>query len=149
MNSITQQQISDNLRPLRQRYIQNLQERIQDLNRLIRLCEENLLSDEDRQSLRSHAHKLAGTGKTYGFQSISENARILEEALIYDPRLESERIGVFLRRLIADCMSASQEKFEETQAPVKNIQEGVSPSTQHALPLLLTIDDDHRTPIIV
>ena len=72
MSDTMPQTMQDKMRPLRLNYLRQLHERKGRIERLIALQEQSALSREDRAELKSQAHKLAGTGATYGFPKISE-----------------------------------------------------------------------------
>ncbi len=140
-NNAQQPKIDENLRPLRQRYLQRLKEQVQELNRFMNLCEKKLLGDEDGQALRAQAHKLAGTGRTYGFQDISRCAKTVEEALLANPKLPAEQLAPLLRQLIFACEHAEESEVYETP-PQEITPKEVLQQMQQRLPLILTIDDD-------
>ena len=65
---------------LQQYYLGSLAQRLEELERLHQvLCEEP--RPDDLASLRKIAHRLKGTGASYGFDAISEAAMTLEAAL--------------------------------------------------------------------
>ena len=74
---------------LRRIYVENLPEKIHEITEKISSIEK-AVSDEALSSaiveLRGHAHKLAGSGLTYGFEEFGRKARELE--LFLDSRLE-------------------------------------------------------------
>jgi DNA-binding response OmpR family regulator len=141
MSSSAPQKIDESMRLLRQRYVQRLHEQLHVLNRLLALCEKQLLAEEDRQALRMQAHKIAGTGKTYGFQMISEKAKNVEEALLTNPETTTDQLVPLLHQLISVCKNADEKEFYIAQSP-ETVSEAASPKKQQDLPLILTIDDD-------
>lgn len=106
-------QVQDAMRGLRVRYLIQLEERLQSLIQLKKKSEIGTLQDNDRQSLQFLAHKLAGSGTTFGFPAISEAGRILEVKLIEQPLADREMLMPLLLDLIRICTEARQSAIEE------------------------------------
>ena len=66
---------------VRSKYLRNLASQRQDILRLSSACANGPADSEDLARLSAFAHKLAGTGKIYGFPEISEAGYALENAL--------------------------------------------------------------------
>ncbi|WP_321342148.1 Hpt domain-containing protein [Breoghania sp.] len=81
MSQTEQATWNDLYETLRAKYLKAMPERLETLEAMLREiehCEDPGLLRED---LTFHAHKIVGSGKTYGFDAISAQARRLEDAL--------------------------------------------------------------------
>ncbi len=129
------------MQALKANYLKQLQERKERLEQLLVLCERNGFESESRAELQQQAHKLAGTGATYGFPAISATGKALEEALIDHPGAEAAHFIALLQALLAACASALQEPLKAAptfgKAPIA--EAAAKPTT---LPTLLVVDDD-------
>ncbi|MEI2384354.1 Hpt domain-containing protein [Breoghania sp. JC706] len=67
---------------LRARYVENLPQRLEALETVLGNIEAGADPSALREELTLLAHKMVGSGKTYGFDTISAHARILEDALL-------------------------------------------------------------------
>lgn len=131
----------DALRAPTLRYLEGLRTRRRALTKLQVLCEQNALSAENRDELISHAHKLAGTGATFGFNDISRLGKRLEKRLVEHPDIETRTLILHTHALIDACTAAVNAGFSEVAAhPARNIPEAKLPA--RPLPVLLVVDDD-------
>jgi DNA-binding response OmpR family regulator/HPt (histidine-containing phosphotransfer) domain-containing protein len=149
MSDTMPQTMQDKMRPLRLNYLRQLHERKGKIERLIALQEQSALSREDRAELKSQAHKLAGTGATYGFPKISEAGRALEDWM--DGHSENSRNLLGLTFNLLDvCQTTLQSEPELSDAlaqePTPYPAAGASelPLLLDELPLLLIVDDDEH-----
>jgi DNA-binding response OmpR family regulator/HPt (histidine-containing phosphotransfer) domain-containing protein len=134
-----EQIMEDKMRALRVNYLRSLGERVEKIKHFVMLQEQKTLRPEDSAELQSLAHKLSGTGATYGFPTISETAASLEDWLIDHPE-ERGRALDLTRRLHDACrmvLESSSVDGVETQAVVHSPR----PLALDA-PLLLIVDDD-------
>lgn len=106
MTNETTSVVQDKMQALRKRYLVQLQERLEGLERLQSLCQAQSLSEDDRLTLRTIAHKLAGTGSTFGFPQISEAGRTLELALVEQPSASIATLMPLLTQLTHTCQEA-------------------------------------------
>lgn len=90
------------MQALRLQYRQQLTER---LSRLEALLAAPVWNEAARGELRTQAHQLAGTGKTYGFSAISDAGYLLEDALTAHPHEDAAFFKSPLQALIAQCRS--------------------------------------------
>jgi DNA-binding response OmpR family regulator/HPt (histidine-containing phosphotransfer) domain-containing protein len=121
-------------------YLKHLGERKARLEQLLLGCENNTLTYEDRLELRTQAHKLAGTGTTYGFPDISEFGRKLEDDLIDYPN-ESP---IFFISRTQDLLKACTAALTQEPTPAVPVSDEVieEAEVKQDLPLLLVVDDD-------
>jgi DNA-binding response OmpR family regulator len=131
--------MQNNMRALTQRYLENLGAHYNQIERVLHLAECGALGEESRTELKFQAHKLAGTGTTYGFPAISETGRRVEEMLIDHPG-DSETLIALIHDLLNACSSA----MHTHPSPVELVEE--KPFTPAlavgGLPLVLIVDDD-------
>src|SRR5262245_28142962 len=66
---------------LRRKYQAHLRERCPVIADFQERCHDGTASAADRETMRSHAHSLAGSGMTYGFAPVSDAGRALEDAI--------------------------------------------------------------------
>ena len=152
-----EEKVAAQMRLLRERYLENLREQTAQLDALLAACEAHELTDEARAQLKHVAHKLAGTGKTYGFPQVSEVARRLDDRLIARPDTVAGILARLTQPLVAACREALQPEPVKPVHPVVARARAVfgrRPSPQPAaapeparpqpgrLPVLLVADDD-------
>jgi DNA-binding response OmpR family regulator len=125
------------------RYLERLKERREKLKKLLEFCEQNALSPEYRAELTSHAHQLAGSGATFGFDDISRLGRSLEDNLIEHPDADVQTLISQTHALIDACTAAFRAipgitaAFEQRTSSDGEVR-------SHLLPLLLVVDDDEN-----
>ena len=150
-----EEKVAAQMRLLRGRYIEHLREQVAQLDALLAACDANTLDDEARGQLKHIGHKLAGTGKTYGFPDVSEVARRLDDRMIARPDTVAGILAQMTRPLIEACREALEP---EPVKPVHPIVAGAravfgrrpsstpepEPVRPQAgpLPVLLVADDD-------
>ncbi len=98
--------IEEGLRQLRLRYLKQLEERVTLLKKLHENGIQQELHAEDRLFLRALTHKLAGSGSIFGFPLITQSGKALEQALLEQPELSTDRILSLLNNLIEACTEA-------------------------------------------
>jgi len=134
---------NDALAPLRVKYLARLRESRQEIADFHTACEKATSTQKEREVMCQRAHKLAGTGKAYGFAGISETARILEEALDKNMRTDKETLAILTLALLSECDQALAGLEELSLELVE--AEATEPSqllTVGQKPLLLVADDD-------
>jgi len=103
---IVESDVAARMTELRVRYVAALADHIARLEewRARMACGE-LLAVE-RAELKGVAHRLAGTGKTYGLADISEAARLIDDRLTADIGLPDEELSALTGLLMAACRTA-------------------------------------------
>lgn len=161
MNQPTNSAWSDMVKPLRARYLVDLASRQSLLISFLHAAELGRLSEKDREQIIAIAHKLAGSGATYGFESISRCARVLEYHLVDEPDLPEASIITDLRSLLDECDLAAQEESDDGEQsatadssaadPVAASAEPLPPKApeQNELPLILVVDDDESIRLLL
>jgi two-component system, cell cycle response regulator len=138
MTSSMPQSMQEKLQALTVNYLKQLEERLKKIERCADHLENKALSLADRADLQIQAHKLSGTGATYGFPKISACGNALEEWLI-EHTDNAPLLLDLTHSLIAVCrealrsapsISAAAETPQPVHAPVAEA------------PLLLIVDDD-------
>jgi DNA-binding response OmpR family regulator len=125
-------EIETKMRLLRLRYLEQLEERRIELEAFEAAAQWN---GNERATLRMMAHKLAGSGKTYGFSAISETAKALEEKILANDKDLSSHLQALIRSI-----NEAQEQNVENDLPETG--EIIPLHPKKDLPLLLLIDDD-------
>lgn len=143
MQSNTPSNMEAKMQLLKVSYLKQLQERKEKLEQLLIHCEKNTLSAEDRTELKSQAHKLSGTGSTYGFPAISECGRTLEDQIIDHPDAEASFFVLLTQNLLTACKAALEEKPKPTGTFGRRAISQDKPKPAE-LPLLLVVDDDEN-----
>ncbi|MES2208332.1 MAG: Hpt domain-containing protein [Pseudomonadota bacterium] len=106
MNDKVTQPMAEGLRQLRTRYLTQLEERIDYLKNHHEIANKNEFNEEERLSLRSLAHKLAGSGSIFGFPHITQAGQALEQALLEGSKSSHNEILSLLTILIDACLAA-------------------------------------------
>lgn len=78
------------LKKLKDDFISSLGERAQEIEAILKRVESALPTEPDLITLRSHAHKLAGTAETYGFSTVTEWCAVIDDALT--PALKNSKL---------------------------------------------------------
>lgn len=139
--------ISGAMNDVRQKYLRKLAAQRDDIVRLSQGNGESEVGEENARGLRSFAHKLAGTGKIYGFPEISEAGYSLECAL-REGRAEPADISRKTRYLLSVMERAM--KSIDGRSPGTAVAAGTADApvpaevvtTDAGKPVLLVIDDD-------
>ncbi len=155
---VMEQGISDAMNSVRQKYLRKLVVQREDIARLSRCDGGGGIGEAATADLRGVAHKLAGTGKIYGFPEISEAGYALECALregTAEPADIDRRtrylLSVMERAIRSVDAGGGQGKAPARRAAVatkpavaKTPAQAASAQTAAALgkPSLLVIDDD-------
>lgn len=132
------QVMADMMRGLRLHYIEQLQARVDVLKPL---QARDAWTDEERATVRMHAHQLSGTGTTYGFQPISEAGRMLEEALVDHPTEAAAFFLPKLQALLDSCHAAMIAPAEPVAKENEGKKAPLAPRNSH-MPYVLLVDDD-------
>ena len=89
---------SDAEKRLQQKYLQKLPEKLSEI--------QGFYQQQDRTSFQSAVHKLAGSAGMYGFEELSKISSELEDMIVSDESLKSDK---------------TQTLFEELQKTIKQI----------------------------
>src|SRR5688500_14942252 len=95
---------SNKMTDLRKKYLSQLSIRQLEFLCFLDNCEQNKASDEELKTAQGNAHKLAGSGKTYGFNKISEAGKALEDALTQ--RKSQQILADLTKTLLEACKDA-------------------------------------------
>lgn len=134
---------------LQRQYVVHLAERRAVLERLAKTGETQRLAPEQREELVAIAHRLAGTGATYGYRDISDAARDVELFAQKAPstaalKLDTEEVAVLdaLKRLIQAIIEAQTTSF--ALARNRAIRSFANPfqTDENRKPVVLVVDDD-------
>ncbi len=124
------------LKPLRGMYLAQLRERANSVDAFLVHCRSGAVPDGERTMMASLAHKLAGSGTTYGFPLITQTARALEDALA-DPAATPASLAPLAESLAHSCQQAVLSIERDSSDPVTR-----TAPPPAARPVLLAIDDD-------
>jgi DNA-binding response OmpR family regulator/HPt (histidine-containing phosphotransfer) domain-containing protein len=132
----------DLLKPLRGMYLAQLRERAESAQAFLDHCREGAVPANESKLMEELAHKLAGSGTTYGFPLITQTARALEEAL----RDTGARAGtqpaalaILAESLVHACGQALLTVERGSADPVSR---AAPPTAASGKPLILAVDDD-------
>ncbi len=134
--------IDDKMKALRQKYLEQLEGRIKEIKLFMESCRGGELDPNLKRTTSETAHKLCGSGATYGFGAISVAARELEESLAGESALSLDELAGKARLLLDACTNArggmslrkQSHPALEKEAPRKNL----------GLPVILCVDDDEN-----
>jgi CheY-like chemotaxis protein len=94
------------MRLLRARYLEKMADTIDALKAGLAQCHQADFDAAAREDIRRIAHKLAGTGATYGFAEVSIRARCIDDQLKADPMASSALLAPMVSALIEACCEA-------------------------------------------
>lgn len=126
----------DLLKPLRGLYLAQLRERASTVETFLNHCREGNVGPSERELMTGLAHKLAGSGTTYGYPLITQSARLLEQALV--DGLPIDGIAPLAESLAHACAQALLAIERESSDPAVR----TAPPPSSVKPTLLVIDDD-------
>ena len=128
----------DLLKPLRGMYLAQLRERAASVDAFLGHCRSGDIPEGERPVMAALAHKLAGSGTTYGFPLITQTARALEEAL-GEPGAAPAALAPLAESLAHACQQAVLSIERDSEDPVTRT---APPPAAAERPVLLAIDDD-------
>jgi DNA-binding response OmpR family regulator len=129
---------NDLLKPLRGMYLAQLRERADSVAAFLRHCQGGRVREDERDVMLRQAHKLAGSGTTYGFPLITQTARALEEALDAGVTEPAQLIP-----LAESLLHTCEQVLLSVERGAESSLAGVGdPSAPDLRPLLLNADDD-------
>ncbi len=153
--AVAEGDIAARMAELRQRYVASLDGHIARLDDWRAGLGAGALDAAARTELKGVAHRLAGTGKTYGFAEISEAARRIDDRLSEDLHRPAAELAMLCADLIDVCRAAQNGQVEGGMAEVAKVgnggprkgfgrKAGSSPSAPApaAKPTVLVADDD-------
>ncbi|HVZ29441.1 MAG TPA: response regulator [Asticcacaulis sp.] len=108
-----EEQVAERMRQLRTAYLDTMRGQAAVVETALTQCREGVLTDETRAQLKVVAHKLAGTGATYGFALLSRVARRLDDRMIESPQAAQDDLAGLARPLLVAC----REALAEAEAP--------------------------------
>lgn len=130
-------------------YLKKLYSQLQNLSSMADACGSGIISRAQIEDLKQSVHKLAGSGATFGFPEISEQAFQIEALIDKYMREESsssqsdlDRIKTLLERFIeiAETIKLPEKTRKKTERKEEYIDPSLSstPSSNH----ILVADDD-------
>jgi DNA-binding response OmpR family regulator/HPt (histidine-containing phosphotransfer) domain-containing protein len=129
----------DLLKPLRGMYLAQLRERVESAEAFLAHCRVGSVPENERSLMAGLAHKLAGSGTTYGFPMITQSARALEEALQTVPPVEGAILLPLAESLVHACGQALlMTERDSADASVR----AAAPPPAALKPVMLAVDDD-------
>lgn len=152
-----EQTINDKLQLLKLQYLDQLQKKKLQIQDILTILErDNTLADTE--TLRALAHKLAGTGGTYGYHNITEMAKKLEIAIVdyLQNKNTADDIIIHTKTLIKACDLVLGLNFKpsnssnvsinitEIQANRKTLYKLERENNCSKKPLILLIEDDEN-----
>ncbi len=126
----------DLLKPLRGLYLAQLRERASTVETFLAHCREANVGASEQDVMKGVAHKLAGSGTTYGFPLITQSARAMEQALMDGQSVA--QLAPLAESLAHACAQALLAIERESTDPAVR----TAPPSSTIKPALLVIDDD-------
>ncbi|MBI1211166.1 MAG: response regulator [Alphaproteobacteria bacterium] len=142
--TIATQMLQAAMPELRSRYATRLRTQSSELLDFISRCERGKLTDEACVNMRTLAHSLCGTGRTFGFPEISDAAGRLENAIDAGTSNNAQTYIELTLRLLRACDPAIQS----AEIGAVDDSDTVAPQALEQ-PLLLCMSDDHTTVTIL
>lgn len=116
-----EEQVAARMRQLRASYLETMRGQMQTVENALTQCREGVLTPDMRAQLKIVAHKLAGTGATYGFPLLSRVARRLDDRMIEAPDAAPDDLEGLTRPLLVACREALAEagQVQDTQPEIR------------------------------
>ncbi|HEX2612660.1 MAG TPA: response regulator [Fibrobacteria bacterium] len=124
----------DLIKPLRGMYLAQLRERTTTVEAFLARCRAGAAPPGEASVMEGLAHKLAGSGTTYGFPLITRTARALEEAL----RAGAEPLAPLVESLHHACAQALLLIERDSADPAPHAEVAATASK----PVIVAVDDD-------
>lgn len=137
--SLLSGKVRERLDALSAKFAQELPDRTKDLREKVTRAMSNPRDPEQRNAARSAAHRLAGSGSTFGFKDVSAAARKLENRLIALSTGEDPPDGEELSSILTELESAADKPQSSTKLSVPESagMEEVSTSTSYGQRVVL------------
>lgn len=135
---MTNDAFAEKLKAMRGKYLETVQQDYTVLAGLIARLDEDEDTEALRHDLRHLAHRMGGTGGSFGFPAISEAGKLLEEVLHYRKDAAAEELRMLAWRLLDACEAALESGSLEAVFPAA---EAAVVDESH-LPRILAVDDD-------
>ena len=127
---------------LRQKYAERLEPCINDLKNFFGFSRAGTSDRKSKNEILHIAHRLSGSGATYGFEKISEAARSLEQSLLQSPLPSETILSAQAQALVEACVKAlkliSMEKDRDANGDANESVVFID----ETLPEILCVDDD-------
>ena len=148
--------IRERLRELTMQFTEQLPGRLQAIRSGIEKLEADRTSADALNEIRTHAHRLAGSGSTFGFQTLSAVAREIERFIINvakNGQTIEEKDVAEIKRLASDLEASYREQKRSGEAgdgdvddegqllPVGEEREHSNDATGHRVAVLGTSDE--------
>ena len=133
---------------LRRNYVAHLEERKGELLGFAAIGESRRYEDDERSAIKDMAHKLAGTGATYGMPAVSEAGRTLELLVRRAPSTAELELGCEDDALLdaIQALIAAIDGAEDTAFRLSNALPALAAASNFGkhteAPLVLVVDDD-------
>jgi len=128
---------------LKQKYLLRLEPQTISLRSFIDACKTNRANRSHKEEIGDIAHKLKGSGATYGYAAISDAARELEDALLSDVKLTGEQLAGKAKLLLEACLNARASIHSLEPLKTEPPSNGAGPG--HDRIMILIVDDDAST----
>lgn len=109
MNQDRAKAFAEKLAAIKQNYIDHMHAYRADLERFVVPCATNALTDEQRVDLRMITHRLLGGGASFGFEEVSNNARVLELMILQQPQLRPDVLVPPMNDLLNACRDVEKQ----------------------------------------
>ena len=128
----------DLLKPLRGMYLAQLRERTESIASFVEQFRAGDVHENERLVMKGLAHKLAGSGTTFGYPLVTQTARALEEALGTEGT-DTARLTNLTESLLHVCEQVllSVERGSESR-----LEGTAGTGVPDLRPVLLSVDDD-------
>ena len=130
------------LAALRRGFIKHLRERSAAIREIRQFCEAGKAGAAHYKDLRREAHKLAGSGGSYGFSDISERAQALESALDAEGTDTLSYVPLIDALLEACAAAEAADRGEQPAEPDGSLTDSTPQQDAAAGPVVLVVDDD-------
>ncbi|ESQ84432.1 hypothetical protein AEAC466_08750 [Asticcacaulis sp. AC466] len=142
-------ELDAHMHTLRKRYLETMSNLLTTVEAALRHCEDGSLDADGRVALGNVAHRLSGTGKTYGFPRISASAREIDVRLKERPDMPARELMELIYSLVVACrnalgrdeirgVSAQRVSFGRRPPSVATTPQQDVPNR----PVMLVVDDD-------
>lgn len=132
--------MKNKMQALRQKYLEQLEPRLAEVQAFLESCSNGYPDAGEVQAMRALLHNLMGSGATYGYASISDAARDLDESLAAAPPQPYEEYARNARYLLDVCANARHILLSDRGAAPTLETENANGGK--GLPVILCVDDD-------
>ena len=131
--------LNDTIAAVKVKFLQNLAKEIPDFENLANQIKEQRVSDSTAATVRTKAHKIAGTAEMFGFKNMTNLAAEIEASLEKFDEVKSGKN--FLEKVLEKFIQEAKEAVKDNNDKAPD-DDHIEPAKKNSLRILLVDDDE-------